>query len=66
MTEVKNYPNSVFIQKSFGAEPEPPIEIECYNGIIMLSQGDESISLSPESINELFELINFLNIPKKQ
>ena len=64
MPEEKNYPNQIFIQKSFGAESEPPIEIECYNGVVVLTQGDNFVSLSPESMNDLFELIKNLNVQR--
>ncbi len=57
MSKVKNYPSFLFVQKSFGAEPEPPLEVEYSNGVLYLTQESESVSISPESFQELFDKI---------
>lgn len=55
--EIKNYPSETFIQKSKGAEPNPPIQIEFYNGSIILTQEPMVLSINPESLDKLFEKI---------
>jgi hypothetical protein len=65
MTVLKNVPTFVFWQNT-EENPEEPIQVSYYNGLIELTQGDNNINIHPALAKALFkEIIKYQPVAEK-